>query len=390
MLDHVIERLNALVRFPTVGADGNGDIVDWIAADAGEVASDIRIVVAGDPPLRSIWMRFGPVASGGLLLSGHLDVVPPGAGWSGDPWQVSAEGGRLYGRGTCDMKGFVASVLTAAHAWGAPDLGAPIYVALSSDEETGSQRLPSLIADMKSHGVEPELVVVGEPTDMQIVRGHKGTFGARTCITGRAAHSSDPGNGVNANFAAARLLLFLEALQRQFASSPASASNFEPPFATINPGMIRGGSARNIVADSCDVEWDCRLMPGQHPADIQARVDDFCRTELVKPHRAASCATQQLTFMPPLEPEAPCPASELLADLCPPATGDCVSYATEAGFFQQAGWPSVVCGPGSIEQAHRPDEHVDEAQLRQCLEMLHALPAALERYRNRPVNAFAS
>ncbi|MDA4847855.1 acetylornithine deacetylase [Hoeflea poritis] len=389
MLDDVIDRLKMLVSFATVGTDGNGDIVDWITEEMRNIAADMRIVVDGDPPLRSIWMRFGPAAPGGILLSGHLDVVPPTDGWSGDPWRLDARGERLHGRGACDMKGFVACLLAAAHAWKARDLSVPIHVALSCDEETGSRRLPSLIADMKRHNVEPEAVVVGEPTEMRIIRGHKGTFGARTRILGRGAHSSDPRHGVNANFAAARLLVFLEELQCEFATAPQAGSDFDPPFTTINPGIVHGGRARNIVADCCEVQWDCRLMPGQRPADIRARIDNFCSATLLQHGRAISSMTEQLTFMPPLEPRAPCPATELLAGLRQSAVNastnanDCVSYATEAGFFQQAGWPTVVCGPGSIDQAHRPDEYVETTQLRQCLDMLCALPSALERHRER-------
>lgn len=387
MLDNVIDRLKALVSFATVGTDGNGDIIDWIAAEMGKIAADIRVVTDGDPPLRSIWMRFGPAAPGGIMLSGHLDVVPATDGWSGDPWRLDAQGGRLFGRGTCDMKGFVACTLGAAHAWKALGLSSPIHVALSCDEETGSRRLPSLITDMKRQNVQPEAVIVGEPTEMRIIRGHKGTFGARTRILGSAAHSSDPRYGVNANFAAARLLGFLEDLQCEFASAPQAGSDFEPPFTTVNPGIVQGGRARNIVADCCEVQWDCRLMPGQRPEDIRAHVDNFCSTTLLQHGRAISSMTEQLTFMPPLEPRAPCPAIELLAGLRPSAVNadanDCVSYATEAGFFQQAGWPTVVCGPGSIDQAHRPDEYVETVQLQQCLDMLCALPSALECHRQR-------
>ena len=382
VLDRVVaEALTVLVAGQTTSERPNRAIVDWIAGDVADRADAIHIVSTGRSGQSGVWMRFGPRRPGGVLLSGHLDVVPADpSDWSVDPWAVTWRNGRLHGRGTCDMKGFVACVLAASRHWVADRLYRPIHVVLSADEEIGSPSLPALIEDVKGEGVRPDAVIVGEPTGMDIVVAHKATFGARTTLRGRAAHSADPGRGLDANHAAARLVLFLARLQADLAAAEPRCPGFEPPHATLNPGIVRGGVARNVVSSEAVVEWDCRPMPDDDPDAVLRAVERFCSQEL-DPDRSASyaCATERLTFMPGLRPDGEGNALALARLACPDARTAMVSYATEAGFFQREGWSTVVLGPGSIDQAHRPDEYIESAQLQACLSMLIALPQTMAR-----------
>jgi len=375
------EALAVLVAAQTTSERPNQALVDWIAGDVADRADAVRIVATGRSDQFSQWMRFGPKRPGGVLLSGHLDVVPADpADWSVDPWAVTRRNGRLYGRGTCDMKGFVACVLAASQHWDADRLDRPIYLALSADEEIGSASLPALIADMKGEGVRPDAVIVGEPTGMDIVVGHKATYGARTTLRGRAAHSANPGRGRDANLTAARLVLFMAALQADLAVAEHHCLGFEPPHATLNAGIVRGGVARNVVSSEAIVEWDCRLMPDDDPDAVLRAVERFCSEDLgPKGSAAPGGATERLTFMPGLRPDPEGDALALARLACPDARTAMVSYATEAGFFQREGWSTVVLGPGSIDQAHRPDEYIEGAQLQACLAMLVALPRTMAR-----------
>ena len=378
MIEDALSRLEALVGFSTACGSSNEEICAWIKQDSAGLARVFKSVRAGDPPLHSVWIGFGPEQDGGVLLSGHLDVVPAGNGWSRDPWAMRRHGNRVYGRGCCDMKGFIACVLAASRTWLPSDLSVPVYVALSSDEETGSARVPALIDSLRQSGIRPDCVVVGEPTGMRCVVGHKGTFAARTTIYGRAAHSADPLKGVNAGYGAAKLLAFMKRLQDEFCAMPAAQADFAPPYTTVNPGIIHGGVARNTVPDRAVIEWDCRIMPGETPEDVLGKVRSFCDAELGE---YDAVVTEQLTFMPALVPSAKGRAIEIVkSPVAGPGTA-CVSYATEAGFFQHAGWPTLVCGPGSIAQAHRADEYIEIEQLEACLKMLVNLPGRVDALR---------
>lgn len=360
------EMLARLVAFPTVSRNSNLDLIDFVAdhlAAAG-VAS-IRVPDATGTKA-SLLARVGPDAPGGIVLSGHTDVVPvDGQDWSSDPFALTERDGRLHGRGTCDMKGFLACGLALVPEMLAAGLKRPIILALSYDEEVGCLGAPPMIEAMLAGLPRPEAVIVGEPTMMRVVTGHKASWGLRAHVRGHEVHSSLIHTGVSAVMAAARLVAWMDAATAENARA-ALPGDFDPPYTTLHVGLIQGGTASNITARDCAFTGEIRIVPGETIAAWKGRfMDEVARleAEMRRIHPAAAITVATRMELPGFAPESDGAAERLARSLSGDNGRHVVSYQTEAGQFQERGLSTVICGPGSIEQAHQPDEFISLDQL---------------------------
>ena len=333
----------------------------------------------------AIFATIGPLrAAGGVILSAHADVVDArGQKWKTPPFVMTRDGDRLYGRGTCDMKGFIACALAAAPMFGEAKLKRPLHFALSSDEEIGSVGMPDLLKLMRESGAKPALAIVGEPTRMIPVAGHKAGFEMKTIFRGVAAHSATPDQGVSAVAEAARFAVFLEELTARMAREKNPDSPFHPPHGVINAGLIRGGTARNIIAGECELEWHYRPLPEDDSGKILAEVEAYLEAaqERMRGGGHASARVENLkeSSYPGLRVEEDSPALALARRLLGRDDWTTAPYGADAGYFQAAGIPAALAGPGDIAQAHKPDEYIESSELEKCLEFLDALRAELER-----------
>ncbi len=314
---------------------------------------------------------------GGIGLSGHSDCVPvEGQKWTSDPFTLTERDGKLYGRGTCDMKGFVACVLASVPLFKSRRLKEPIHIIISYDEEVGCTGVRPLIARLGKDLPRPRAVIVGEPTSMKVIDTHKRIDAYRTRVTGREAHSSMPALGVNAIAAAAELIGELERLAADIATKQNDA-RFEPPYSTVMVGTIEGGTAHNIVPKTCEFQWQVRSLPQAAPAEVPRDLTAFAKNSLLPRMRCvtkdASIDTETEGSVPAFVAAPGSPAVALALELTGTGHTHAVSYTTEAGLFEQAGCPAVICGPGDIAKAHAPDEYVPIAQLDACLAFLAGL-----------------
>jgi acetylornithine deacetylase len=373
----LIERL---VGFDTVSAKSNLDLIDFVERYlAGHGVASRRSYDAGREKA-NLFATLGPERPGGVVLSGHTDVVPvEGQPWDGDPFAVTERDGRLYGRGTADMKSFLAAALALVPEALAAGLRKPLHLALSYDEEVGCFGAEVMIADIKANLPPPAIVIIGEPTSMRLVNAHKGGAGFETRITGKEAHSSQPHRAASAITAAAELIgLIMEMAEEKRRDGP-RAGRFEPPYTTFNVGTIEGGSALNIVPRHAGFTWEFRTVPGDDGEVILARFNRFAEEQVLPRLRRtapeAAIETETLSWVPGLRPETDSPAEDLVRFLTGSNRTEVVSYATEGGLFQEAGMSTVVCGPGSIDQAHRPNEFIEVAQVDDCTAFLRNLIA---------------
>ncbi|MEO1322157.1 MAG: acetylornithine deacetylase [Pseudomonadota bacterium] len=380
-LNTVISTLDRLVGFDTTSRNSNLDLVDWVEAQLLPLGADCRRIENSTKDKANLWARLGPDVPGGLVLSGHTDVVPvDGQDWKSDPFALLESEGLLFGRGTCDMKGFVALCLAYAPKFAELDLERPIHFAFSYDEEVGCQGAPHMIKQMLAQGAQPDAVWVGEPSEWQVVSGHKGIILTEVVVTGKEAHSSLPHLGVSANGEAVDLMVALRQIQTDLIASADNNSPFDPPYPTLSIGEMWGGTATNILARECIFLFDLRSPPGYNPdAILQPFLEIAAAKDAELKSRFPECGVRvtKLTDVPPLGPSDDNAAETLMRAL----TGDnamrAVSYATEAGQFHQAGMSSVICGPGSIEQAHKPNEFIAIDQLKQGVEIFEKLIARL-------------
>jgi acetylornithine deacetylase len=363
-----IETLATLVAFDTTSRGSNLALIDHVEGILRGLGAATRRVPNADGTKANLLATIGPDVEGGVVLSGHTDVVPvDGQPWSTDPWVLTEKDGRLYGRGTCDMKGFLAIALAAAPDFAAAPLKRPVHLAFSYDEEVGCLGAPDLIAELKASVPAPACVLVGEPTDMQAISGHKGIASFRVTVTGREAHSSLTHMGVSANMAAIRLLGTLLRLSEDLSARADPASPFTPKGTTLTVGQINGGTAVNILARECVFIFDVRTEPG---LSAEALLAGFMReaaaldAELKARAPEAGVVVERRSLTPPFAPEAD-GAAETLARRLAGDNGPLrvAPYAAEAGQFQQAGFSTVICGPGSIDQAHQPDEFIEISQM---------------------------
>ena len=376
--DTAVEMIARLVGFPTVSRDSNLDLIEFVRGFLGEHGIDSHVVHNADASKANLYATIGPMVAGGVVLSGHTDVVPVEADtWASDPFTLTERNGRLYGRGTADMKSFSAIALALVPEMLARGLARPIHLALSYDEEVGCLGAPDMIARIAAELPAPCAVVVGEPTGMQVVTAHKGIMGLETVVTGHEAHSSQTHRGVSAVMTAARLITRLDDMARQNAAGRPSQTAFEPPYSTIHVGTVRGGTATNVISRECRFRWDIRCIPEDDPHAFLNHFERYCRDDVLPGMRALSPSTDIVTHVasnvPALGPEIDGEAEALVRRLTGSNASAAVSYAAEAGQFQQAGFSTVMCGPGSIDQAHQPDEYIERAQVDACVAFMRRL-----------------
>lgn len=363
-----LEMLEKLVAFPSVSRDSNLPVIDFIEDYLKAYGIQATRVYNDEGNKASLYATVGPQVPGGVVLSGHTDVVPvDGQDWQTDPFTVTQKGDRLFGRGTCDMKGFLSLGLAELPAMVAANLVRPIHFAFSYDEELACLGAWDLVAEMAKHVAMPAAVIVGEPTNMEVVTGHKGLINLLTRVRGFEVHSSLAHTGVSAVAIAAKLVTYLTETSEQNRQAADPQNPFVPNWTTVHCGQIEGGTAHNIVAKDCWFATDIRAIPTETPRQFYDRYLAYVREE-VEPamqaiHRDTGIDIEILSEVPGLAPETNGAAEELARSLTGDNGSHVVSYGTEAGQFQGAGFSVVVCGPGSIEQAHQPNEYLELSEL---------------------------
>ncbi|WFS04299.1 acetylornithine deacetylase [Rhizobium tumorigenes] len=367
---HEQDILEQLVAFPSVVGTANHDIVAWIRRHAESCGANVTVAMGPEGDRANLFATVGPKDVPGIVLSGHMDVVPAGEqGWSSDPFRLRADGDRLYGRGTSDMKGFLACALAALSALAAMPLTQPVHLAFSYDEEAGCLGVPHLLRLLPDLCAKPQGCIIGEPSGLRAIRAHKGKAAARIEIRGRTGHSSRPDLGANAIHAMASVLGEAVASAGRLANGPFD-SNFEPPYSSLQVGVVSGGQAVNIIPDFCTADVEARAIAGVSPS------------ALLQPIKAALLALETQGFTtrwdllseyPALSLAADAPLAALLEALTGQTPLAAVSYGTEAGLYQAAGMDAIICGPGDIGRAHKADEYIEVGELAACRKMIEDL-----------------
>jgi len=377
----VQELLAKLVAFDTTSAKSNLKLIEFVSTYLGGYGIAATLIPAPDGAKVNLFASIGPAGKGGIGLSGHSDCVPvEGQTWSSDPFALQLRDGQLYGRGTCDMKGFLACVLASVPLFTSRPLKEPVHIILSYDEEAGCTGVRPLIARLGHDLPRPRVIIVGEPTNMAVIDAHKRIDAYRTTVTGREAHSSLPRLGVNAISFAAELIEELDRIGAKLSTSETN-DRFDPPASTVQVGTIEGGTAPNIVPKTCKFQWQVRSLPDADPKVAPERIKVFAEEKL-RPRmrvvaRTASIETLHQGSVPAFLAKPGSEAVALALALTHANATRAVSYATEAGLFEEAGCPTVICGPGDIEQAHAADEFVTTAQLDACTAFLAKLAELL-------------
>ncbi|MEO1292863.1 MAG: acetylornithine deacetylase [Pseudomonadota bacterium] len=361
-MDDIRAMIERLVGFDTVSRNSNLPLIEFVEARLAQLGVESHRVPNADGTKANLYATIGPMVSGGVVLSGHTDVVPvDGQEWDTDPFQVVEKDGKLYGRGTADMKSFVALALALAPEMTRAGLKRPIHFAFSYDEEVACLGAPDMIREMAEHLPPCEAVIVGEPTEMKVVTGNKGILCLKVRVRGHEVHSSRLFEGASAVMAAARLVAWCDAVSRENRAKADPANPFDPPYSTLHSGVIQGGTADNITAKEAWFTCDFRNNPPESTQDYLARFRleaERIEAEMKASHPSAAIEIEVLADVPGLVPEADGAAERLGRAL----TGDngvhVEAYAAEAGQFQEGGFSVVMCGPGSIAQAHRPNEFI--------------------------------
>ena len=377
MSDTSIDLIKKIISYDTTSRNSNLELIHFIRDYLKDLGVESLLVHDDTRTKANLYATLGPADRPGILLSGHTDVVPiDGQEWHTDPFNVVEKDTKLYGRGTCDMKSFYAIALAMIPDMLRAGLQRPIHFALSYDEEVGCLGAPDMIRRIATELPEPHAVIVGEPTSMRVVNAHKGMTGMETIVTGHEAHSSQTHRGVSAVMTAARLITFLDDLAQEFAARP-SAQPFEPRHTSIHVGVVNGGTAPNIISRECRFRWDVRCIPEDDPQEILDRFYEKCDDLLPKMRAVAPEANIETLVnfaAPALAPESVDGRAERLAkQLAKQNETHVVSYGTEGGQFQEHGFSAVICGPGSIDQAHQPNEFIEVAQVDACIGFMNRL-----------------
>ena len=383
MIPSTSEILARLVAEPTVSRRSNLALLDYVEGLLRPAGVRIERFAHPDGSRANLWATIGLAGSGGVVLSGHTDVVPvEGQAWSSDPFMLREHDGRLYGRGTADMKGFVAASLRATLIAATRPLKRPLHLAFSYDEEIGCIGVRGMIETLAARTERPALCIVGEPTDMGIATGHKGKRALRACCHGQEGHSALAPNALNALHLGAAFIQALQARQTHLADHGARDPDYDIPYSTIHAGMMQGGTALNIVPNRCEIDFEIRNIAEDDPADILAGIAADAET-IAAPYRnrfpMACIEIEEVSSYPGLATRRDALAVRLLARLLDDEATRKVAFGTEGGLFDEMlGLSTAICGPGSMEQGHKPDEFVTRAQLDRCDAMLARLVTELE------------
>ncbi|MFT4185405.1 MAG: acetylornithine deacetylase [Rhizobium sp.] len=370
------EILERLLGFPSVVGSANGEIVGWIADYLDCAGARVHVLAGPEGDRSNLFATIGPADRPGYLLSGHMDVVAANEpAWDSDPFRLQRQGAKLIGRGTSDMKGFLACALAALPAIAARDLERPLHLAFSYDEEAGCRGAPHLIAKIPDLCAIPAGCIIGEPSGLRAIRAHKGKAAARIELGGRAGHSSRPDLGLNAIHGMADVLTHAVAAAERLKAGPFD-TNFEPPYSSLQVGTIQGGQAVNVIPERCTIEVEARAIAGVDPrsllADIEGRLD-------ILRDRGFSALWEMTGSYPALSLAADAPLALVMEELTGQAPLAAVSYGTEAGLYQAAGMDAIICGPGDIGRAHKANEFILADELSACVAMIEALGVRLAR-----------
>ncbi|MFJ2357230.1 acetylornithine deacetylase [Pseudomonas fluorescens] len=370
--------LKTLVGFDTTSRESNLQLIEFVRDYLAGFGVPCELIYNAERSKANLFATIGPAEQPGIVLSGHTDVVPvDGQPWTVAPFELSERDGKLFGRGTADMKGYIACVLALVPALVQTTLRMPVHIALSYDEEVGCLGVRSLLAELQQRPVKPLLCIIGEPTELKPVLGHKGKLAMRCDVHGHPCHSAYAPLGVNAIEYAAELIGELGRIGQQLKAPEQHDARFDPPYSTVQTGVISGGKALNIVPADCRFDFEIRALPSQDPTQVAQQLQAYAEQQVLPRMRAVSehsaIRFSELSAYPGLATDAQSQAAELIAAFCGSREFGTVAFGTEGGLFDAAGIPTVVCGPGSMEQGHKPDEFVSRAQLDACDAMLQRM-----------------
>lgn len=374
--------LRTLVGFDTTSRESNLQLIEFVRDYLAGFDVPCELIYNAERSKANLFATIGPAGQSGIVLSGHTDVVPvDGQPWTVAPFELSEHDGKLFGRGTADMKGYIACVLGLVPALVAAELRMPVHIALSYDEEVGCLGVRSLLAELQQRPVKPLLCIIGEPTELKPVLGHKGKLAMRCDVHGHPCHSAYAPLGVNAIEYAAELIGELGRIGQQLKAPEHHDARFDPPYSTVQTGVISGGKALNIVPADCRFDFEIRALPSQDPTQVAQQLQAYAEQQVLPRMRAVSehsaIRFSELSAYPGLATDAQSQAAELIAAFCGSREFGTVAFGTEGGLFDAAGIPTVVCGPGSMDQGHKPDEFVSRAQLDACDAMLQRMLASI-------------
>lgn len=373
-LKATVDLLDRLISYPTISSDSNLEMIAELATRLESAGALVEVMESAGKA--NLFATIGPDEPGGLVLSGHTDVVPVAdQDWASDPFIMREDDGLLYGRGTCDMKGFIAAAVTMAPHFAKTKK--PVHFAFTYDEEVGCLGARALVPELEKRGIRPAMALIGEPTEMRLIEGHKGCCEYTAHFTGLEGHGSAPELGVNAVEYAAQYVSKLLELRASLIQRVPHDSPFDPPWTTLNIGRVAGGVAHNVIAGKAEVDWEMRPVQSSDQQYVKDTVAQYVETELLPKMRAvypkADIKTDIIGEVAGLTPMPQNAARDLIAGLIGANGADVVPFGTEAGLFQEMGMDVIVCGPGSIAQAHKPDEFIAIDQLGACLDMLERL-----------------
>jgi len=380
--------IQRLVGFDTTSRDSNLGLIEWVRDWLKGQGVESRLTYDPSGAKANLFATIQKGTRAGIVLSGHTDVVPvDGQPWDTDPFKATIKDDRIYGRGSADMKSYIAAALAMTPRFLAADLKSPVHFALSYDEEIGCLGVRGLIEDLARAGIKPAGCIIGEPTSMQPVVAHKGKRAYKCCFRGREAHSALTPQGVNAIEYAARLVVYIRHMAERMRDCETRDNGFDVPFTTLQTGVIKGGTAANIVPRDCEVHFEFRYLPGIDPEALEREIKSYAERVLLPEMRAVDPATfiafETKAEIPGLDPSDERAEQDRVTSLAQALTRNQsiakVAYATEAGLFQRAGIPSIICGPGSIGEAHKPNEFITLEQVALCESFMERLLAELSR-----------
>ena len=380
LFENSVKILTDLIAFKTISGEDNNSLINYCDKILKKLGATSFKTFDNDKKRVNLFATLKAKKSNGkkpIILSGHTDVVPVSKSWSTDPFKATIKGNKLFGRGACDMKGFIACTLAYAPIYSKANLDRDIHFSFTFDEETACQGAPILIKEMSKRGINDGICIVGEPTNMKIIDGHKGTYEYTTHFTGLAGHGSAPQKGVNTIEYAAKYINKLLEIRETLKTRVPKDSFFDPPYTTLQIGGINGGIARNVIADKCHVDWELRPVVKEDGVWVNSEIDKFANKillpEMKKVHTESSIKKEIIGEIIAFSRDKKSEACELVSSLTGDNSRQVVSFGTEAGLFQEIGISTVVCGPGSIEQAHKVDEYIILDELKKCLNLLEGI-----------------
>ena len=374
-LDKTILILEDLVAYPSISSESNLDIINYLANRLESCGAKVDVMTSEKGNQANLFATIGPEIDGGIVLSGHTDVVPAKElNWNSDPFQLTNKDNVLYGRGSCDMKGFIASTLVAAENLKDKKLNLPVHFSFTYDEEIGCFGALHLSKELKKYKFKPSMVIIGEPTEMEIIEAHKGDCEYTTCFYGMEGHASNPEKGLSAIQYGSLFTNKLFELENELKKRAPINSPFDPPWTTIQAGKIEGGVAHNVIAGQCSIDWEMRPVNNEDKDFVKNHLSNYCKNNLLPKMQSkfakAKIETDIIGEIPGLIPKKENEIRIIMQELLQSNSTGVISFGTEAGIFQEMDMDVIVCGPGSIDQAHKANEFISLSELEKCLKNL--------------------